>query len=305
MVQAQTPTLAFLRQFGPRWKSGPERGVFRGRRSSKPPWSGCPSPRAAYWPHAKEWPPKRVLDKPRCTGGESCWTPLLLRRAWREFLEHFVHALIQVLDVLVGVVGECVAGCASPEQLLGFAIEQIDDQRAYFICFCGGRCLSETSASSKPVIEGIQGLLILGDFHGYDRNIAARIHLGPAFCCQGGIDGSFDSVDKQGVLRLNAFPRVGLVLPEVDAAIVIGLHLLCRRLACEQKHHSNQNEHDSLQFHNSSFFEIPKQNSSRARAAHSRSGSCCSRRPLVSVSPRKAWCLERHSWNRQNGCQTP
>jgi hypothetical protein len=38
--------------------------------------------------------------------------------------------------------------------------------------------------------------------------------------------------------------------------IVVGLHLLCRRLACEQKHHSHQNEHDSLHFHNSSFFEL-------------------------------------------------
>lgn len=35
--------------------------------------------------------------------------PLLLRRAWREVLEHFVHAFIQILDVLVGIVGKCVA----------------------------------------------------------------------------------------------------------------------------------------------------------------------------------------------------
>src|SRR6266566_3657974 len=141
-------TLTFLRQSDPRWKSGRDCGALRGRRWSRPPDSGCPFPRAADWPHAKEWPPKRVPDKPRCTGGESCWTPLLLRRAWREFLEHFLHALIQVLDVLVGVVGERVAGRASPDQLLCLGIEDID----------------------------------------------AGIHLGPAFCCQGGIDGSLDSI---------------------------------------------------------------------------------------------------------------
>ena len=43
------------------------------------------------------------------------------------------------------------------------------------------------------------------DLHGYDRNIATRTHLGPAFCSQGGIDGTFDSIDIQGVFRLHVF----------------------------------------------------------------------------------------------------
>jgi hypothetical protein len=45
LTKAQLPTLAFLRQFGPRRKSDRGCGAFRGRRSSKPPASGCPSPR--------------------------------------------------------------------------------------------------------------------------------------------------------------------------------------------------------------------------------------------------------------------
>src|SRR5208337_319288 len=101
---------------------------------------------------------------------------LFLRRAWREVLEHFLHALIQVLNVLVGVVREGVARRAPPDQLLGFGIEQVDDHRAHPVSVSRGRCLTKTSAtkasptpaSSKAVVESIQGLLITGDLHGHD-----------------------------------------------------------------------------------------------------------------------------------------
>src|ERR1700680_3861167 len=69
-------------------------------------------------------------------------SPLLLRRAWREVLEHFVHALVQVLDVLVRVIGECVARAASPDQCLGLRIEEIDHHSANFVCFRCGCCLT-------------------------------------------------------------------------------------------------------------------------------------------------------------------
>jgi len=65
-------------------------------------------------------------------------------------------------------------------------------------------------------------LLIAGDFHGDDRNIGAGIDLGPALCCQGGIDGSLDPIKVQSIFRLNLRPRVGLVSREVRAAIVVG-----------------------------------------------------------------------------------
>src|SRR3984893_16818227 len=97
--------------------------------------------------------------------------PLGLRRAWRKLLKHFLHALIQILDVLVGIVGEGVARNASPNELFRFRVEEIDDQRAYLICFGRGGCLSKTSpppASSKAVVKGIQGLLIAGDLDSYD-----------------------------------------------------------------------------------------------------------------------------------------
>jgi hypothetical protein len=41
-------------------------------------------------------------------------------------LEHFVHALVEVLGVLVSLVGERIARGASPDQFLRFCIEKID-----------------------------------------------------------------------------------------------------------------------------------------------------------------------------------
>src|SRR5580704_1600923 len=108
--------------------------------------------------------PKRVLDKRRCRVGESSSHPLLLRRAWREILKHFLYALIQVFDVLVGVVGKRVARGASPDQLLSLGIEEIDDHGADLIRFGGGGSLTKAScskspptpASTKSVVERIQ-----------------------------------------------------------------------------------------------------------------------------------------------------
>src|ERR1700730_9425127 len=140
--------------------------------------------------------------------------PLFLRRAWRELLEHFLHALIEILDVLVGFVGERIACGASPDQLLSLGIEEIDDHCAHLVCFSRGGSVSKTSAAepsptpaaSKPVIEGIQSLLVARHFDGYDGNIAAGIHLGPAFCCQGGVDGTLDPIDIQSIFRFDLLP---------------------------------------------------------------------------------------------------
>src|SRR5207253_4396599 len=171
----------------------------------------------------------------RHASGESYQTPLLFCRGWREVLKQFLHALIQILNILVGVIGERVARGASPKKLFRLGVEEVDDQCAYLICLYGGPGLSEPSASkssptptsSKPVIKRVQGLLVSCDLHSYDRNIAARIHLSPACCRQRRVNRILDSIYIQRILGLNVFPRVGLVLPEVCAAIVIRLHLLC------------------------------------------------------------------------------
>src|ERR1700675_76100 len=112
-----------------------------------------------------------MQDNSQRMSGESWSRPLLLGRVWGELLEHFLHALVQILDVLVGIVGECVARCASPDQLLCLGIEEIDDHRAHLVCLSGGRCLAKTSGTKTPptptptkaIVESVQRLLIACD----------------------------------------------------------------------------------------------------------------------------------------------
>jgi hypothetical protein len=67
--------------------------------------------------------------------------------------------------------------------------------------------------STKPVVERIQGLSIAGHLDGYDGDIAAGIHLGPAFRSQGGIDGTLDAIDIQGIFRGNGKIAIVMIFP--------------------------------------------------------------------------------------------
>src|ERR1700756_2344531 len=78
------------------WLSVPARGFFAARRG------------IARVPRVMERASEKVrwrFISPSLAG---------LRRGGRKMAEHFVHAPIQILDVLLGVVGECVARRASP-----------------------------------------------------------------------------------------------------------------------------------------------------------------------------------------------
>src|SRR5436305_2211042 len=155
--------------------------------------------------------------------------PLLVRRAWRELLEHFVHAFIQVLDVLVRVAREGIARAAPPYQLLGLGVEEIHYHRANLVRLSRGGRFTETTAAkasptppaSQPVIKSIQGLLRVGHLYGHDAHVAPGFHLRPAFSRQRGIDRALHAIDIQGILGLYVFPRVRLVLREICAAVVI------------------------------------------------------------------------------------
>src|SRR5215472_7928635 len=87
----------------------------------------------------------------------------IFRGLRRKVTKHLLHSLVEFLDVLVRVVGEGVARRASPQELSGLCVEQVDDQCAYLISICGRGCLSEISkaspppASSEPVVERGQG----------------------------------------------------------------------------------------------------------------------------------------------------
>ena len=134
---------------------------------------------------------------------------LLFRRTRREFLKHFLDAFVEVADVLVGIGRERAAATTSSQQLLRLCIEQINDQCPHCMCLCCSSCLSETSSSktspapttSKPVVEGAEGLLVLRHLHDHDRHVATRFRLTPTFRSQRRIDGILNAIDKQGVFR--------------------------------------------------------------------------------------------------------
>src|ERR1700758_4029934 len=58
------------------------------------------------------------------------WTSRVLERIRREVLKQLLHSPVQVLDVLVALVGKHAAGHASPGQVFGLCVEEIDNKRA-------------------------------------------------------------------------------------------------------------------------------------------------------------------------------
>jgi hypothetical protein len=86
-------------------------------------------------------------------------------------LKHLLHSLVQVLDVLVGLVGKHVAGHAPPDQHFGLCIEEIDNQRANRVSFGCSRGFSKTpktaptSAAAKVIVERVQSLVVSVDLH--------------------------------------------------------------------------------------------------------------------------------------------
>src|SRR5258708_39997157 len=88
----------------------------------------------------------------------------------REVLEHLVHALVEVLNVLVGLVGKRVARRAAPDQLLALGVEQVDDQSADLIGIGRGRGVTKATPSptAEAVIERVECLFVFCDLHGCD-----------------------------------------------------------------------------------------------------------------------------------------
>src|SRR5882672_7619436 len=150
-------------------------------------------------------------------------------------LEHFVHAFVEVLGVLVGLVGERIARRASPDHLLRFCIEEIDYQGTHFVGLDGRGGVAKSAAespaatSSEPVVERVQGLLILSRLDGKDLDISSRGNFCPTLCCQSAVHCTLDAVDQEPVFRLDLFPSVGLVLAKVCTVVVVGLNVLSER----------------------------------------------------------------------------
>ena len=48
-------------------------------------------------------------------------------------LKHLLHASVQILDVLVGLVGERFAGDTTPDQVSCIRLKKINNERAHFV----------------------------------------------------------------------------------------------------------------------------------------------------------------------------
>src|SRR5260370_16673207 len=54
-------------------------------------------------------------------------------RAWRKLLEHLRDALVQVLFIFLGFVGQGVLSTAAPNQLLGFRFLNFNNQGSFLV----------------------------------------------------------------------------------------------------------------------------------------------------------------------------
>ena len=81
--------------------------------------------------------------------------------------KQLMRSPVQVLDVLVGLVGKHAAGHASPDQVFGLCIEEIDNKRvncARVGCSCGfsksPQKNTPTPAAAKVIVVRVQSLLV-------------------------------------------------------------------------------------------------------------------------------------------------
>src|ERR1700682_249863 len=159
------------------------------------------------------------------------WNSALFLFGRRKMVEHLLHTLVKILDVLVGLVRKGVTRGSSPDDFLCVRVEEIDNQRTHLVvvnrCGCVSEATTPAPAAAEAVVERVETLLILSHLYRYDRDLTARLHRRQALCRQGCIDSLFDAVDPQRVLCLDLFPGVRFVLAKISAAIIVGLHLLC------------------------------------------------------------------------------
>src|SRR5580692_1488464 len=83
---------------------------------------------------ARKWLPAEKRTKLSEGLQWSFWTSRVLERIRREVLKQLRHSPVQVLDVLVGFVGKHAARDASPGQVFGLCIEEIDNKPANCVC---------------------------------------------------------------------------------------------------------------------------------------------------------------------------
>src|ERR1700693_52486 len=107
-----------------------------------------------------------------------------------ELREHLGHALVQVLLIFIGLVGQRVFGTAPPDQLLGFCVVHVDEQSPFFVVLLVSGSLAHSTESpptpspAHTVVEGLKCLLGMRRGYRYEGYIAAIVYLSPALGCQ-------------------------------------------------------------------------------------------------------------------------
>jgi hypothetical protein len=77
-------------------------------------------------------------------------TLALLFRLLEKVRKHLLHSLVKTLGVLICIVGKCVAGRVSPDQILGLGVKRIEDEIADLVGFSCSRCVAESSKTPPP-----------------------------------------------------------------------------------------------------------------------------------------------------------
>jgi hypothetical protein len=77
-------------------------------------------------------------------------TLALLFRLLGKVRKHLLHSLVKTLGVLICIVGKCVAGRVSPDQILGLGVKRIEDEIADLVGFSCSRCVAESSKTPPP-----------------------------------------------------------------------------------------------------------------------------------------------------------
>jgi len=77
-------------------------------------------------------------------------TLALLFRLLGKVRKHLLHSLVKTLGVLICIVGKCVAGRVSPDQILGLGVKRIEDEIADLVGFSCSRCVAESPPKRPP-----------------------------------------------------------------------------------------------------------------------------------------------------------
>src|SRR5271155_604616 len=111
--------------------------------------------------------------------------------AWRELLEHFRDAPIEVLFILRCTIRERAFGATPPNQLFRFRVEYVDNQCSLFVVLLGCGRVAEAvavTAKSSPsptateadiVVVRLECLLRCSHLDRHDGNIATVVDLCP------------------------------------------------------------------------------------------------------------------------------